>query len=134
MRCALQCVPNRLYIGSGAPSPPALSVAAAATAAAPVSSLGDRIKATVDQLTTGGSEDSANVSAAFDGLPWRAEVDFLNDELNTHTMLEDRVTIRTSGVYSMWFVTCDPKLSEVRATAAELGVMQRGLAQHASDM
>jgi hypothetical protein len=109
----LQCVPNHLYIGSNAPSPPGIS--ATNTASSPLSAF-DRIKATVGQVTTGTAEDNAQVSATyeFEGFPWRAEVDFLNADLTTHTIGQDTIRVNTSGVYSMWFVTCDPRLTEVR--------------------
>jgi hypothetical protein len=100
----VQCQPNRLYIAPS--SPAAANTEVAATASPPTSSL-DRIKATVS-LSTG------NAVLELPGFPWRAEADFMNNDLSTHTILEDPITIETTGLYSAWFVTCDPKLTEVR--------------------
>lgn len=63
--------------------------------------------------------DARNVSAApYEGFPWRTEVDFLGKDHATQTIIDDTVTVHESGVYSMWFVACDPALADVRAPAA----------------
>lgn len=49
------------------------------------------------------------------GLPWRAEVDFLNDDAQSSRIADNHVAINQTGVYIMWFVTCDAELAEVRA-------------------
>jgi hypothetical protein len=58
-------------------------------------------------------QPTTNTSAPYTGFPWRLEVDFLGKDLSTHTILEDTVTIYESGVYSLWFVVCDPTLKQV---------------------
>jgi hypothetical protein len=55
--------------------------------------------------------------SSYQGFPWRIEVDFLNNDLSTHTILKDTISIEESGVYSMWFVICDPKQHEVCSQA-----------------
>lgn len=57
----------------------------------------------------------SNDSDAYEGFPWRADVDFKDDEVTTKTIVEDPISIAESGLYSMWFVSCDPRLPEVSA-------------------
>ena len=111
----MQCQPNRLYVSA---EPPAI-----ASSGAGVLSLSG--SGPTSALPTSGSAQRrslrrllANATASaggLDGFPWRLEVDFLNNEVWTSTILEDTVEIRVSGVYSMWFVICDQGLPEVCA-------------------
>lgn len=49
----------------------------------------------------------------YHGLPWRAEVDFLNDDEHSSHIEDNHVAINQTGVYIMWFVTCNAQLAEV---------------------
>jgi hypothetical protein len=50
----------------------------------------------------------------YHGLPWRAEVDFLNNDAQSSHIADSLIAINQTGVYIMWFVTCDAELAEVQ--------------------
>jgi hypothetical protein len=104
---AVQCQLNHVYI-------------------APATSQGTPPPADVNllqqpNLLNFGVENSSDVSIQYHGLPWRAEVDFVDNMAQSNRIDDGVVTINQTGVYIMWFIACDPALAEVRGLVRDHG-------------
>jgi hypothetical protein len=120
-----KCQPDKLYVS---PNEGALAAAQSALQASSVHEAGTAgtalLRATAADngtaaghsaaMTAGHSNATVDAGDAFPGFPWRADADFMNNDLSTHTIFEDPIVIKETGLYSVWFITCDPKLTEVR--------------------
>lgn len=124
----LQCQPNRLYIASSNPLPTLAGppTAAQTNNSSPLSlSPPSTALKPSRRISTTSLTNTSDDTSSYQGFPWRTEVDFLNNDHSTHTMLKDTIFIEESGVYSMWFVICDPKQHEVRPMADAFACVPR---------